>query len=342
MSRPLVEEWRSPQQQNCAFGQLLGRASDSSVYAYHYALRLVPRAHRGSTRQVRNPPQVTTPSGYSRIAIAVEQHWCWRWPDSAQVWTKMRSDLTNVGSELTEAVSWGGRNVSHRSGQEKKHGRGEPRHPRSAKLSKMTQSSATTAIRELEEVPTRPATEARINQAREYCFQVTRPSRRRPPPELIWRSLRSRDIASHATNILWKLEQCVPGGTLLGSYPRVRGAGNVCEVEETMDHVLFQYERTGQTEIWRLAKTPWLMGNDEWRPQSVGGLLSCALAEYQDGEIPAEAEVHNRWASVINERLKVDQTLATTYKNRRPLVDPQARLPRRGREGEQGSVGRLN
>ncbi|KAJ7051034.1 hypothetical protein C8F01DRAFT_966271, partial [Mycena amicta] len=52
-------------------------------------------------------------------------------------------------------------------------------------------------------------------------------------------------------------------------------------------------------------------------------LNGCNSVIGRDSEILAVAEVHNRWLSAIIERLKIDQTLATTYKNRQPLTNPK-------------------
>ncbi|KAJ7051085.1 hypothetical protein C8F01DRAFT_999859 [Mycena amicta] len=231
--------------------------------------------------------------------------------------------------------------------------------PRGARLSHMTQSLATTAIRELEEVHVRPATVAQMKEAQDHMFAMTQ---KRPPVESIWRSLRSRDIGSRARNFFWKLgHNAFRVGRYWTHIPECgeRATCRTCHVEESMDHILFQCERTGQAESWALAKTLWLRGHDDWQPPSMGGVLSCAMAEVndvggepdhaarrlhrilisetayhiwlircssivgRDGEIPAAAEVHNRWLSAVNERLKIDQTLTTTYKDRRPLLDPK-------------------
>ncbi|KAJ7059506.1 hypothetical protein C8F01DRAFT_989354 [Mycena amicta] len=231
--------------------------------------------------------------------------------------------------------------------------------PRGARLSKMTQSLATTAIRELEEVPTRPATEARIKEVQEHMVATTR---MRPPPEVIWRSLRSRDIASRARNFFWKLaHNAFRVGHYWAHIPECgeREMCATCGEEESMEHILFKCDRPGQTESWSLAEELWRMKYNDWQPQTMGSVLGCALVEHldvggkpdhaarrlhrilisetayqiwlnrcnsvigRDGETLAVAEVHNRWLSAINERLKIDQTLATTYKNRRPLADPK-------------------
>ncbi|KAJ7054860.1 hypothetical protein C8F01DRAFT_994976 [Mycena amicta] len=229
--------------------------------------------------------------------------------------------------------------------------------PRGARLSHMTQSLTTTAICELEEVHIRAATVAQMKEAQDHMFVMTQ---KRPPVKLIWRSLRSRDIGSRARNFFWKLgHNAFRVGRYWTHIPECgeRATCRTCHVEESMDHILFQCERTSQAESWALAETLWLRGHGNWQPPSMGGVLSCAMAEIddvggdldhaaqrlhrilisetayhiwlthcssiigRDREIPAAAEVHNHWLSAINERLKIDQTLTTIYKNRWPLLD---------------------
>ncbi|KAJ7053026.1 hypothetical protein C8F01DRAFT_997319 [Mycena amicta] len=129
--------------------------------------------------------------------------------------------------------------------------------------------------------------------------------------------------------------------------------------EESMEHILFRCDRPGQAESCRLAEELWRMKYNDWQPQTMGSLLGCALVKHldvggkpdhaarrlhhilisetpcqiwlnrcnsvigRDSEILAIAEVQNPWLSTMNERLKIDQTLATTYKNQQPLADPK-------------------
>ncbi|KAJ7064070.1 hypothetical protein C8F01DRAFT_1081445 [Mycena amicta] len=179
--------------------------------------------------------------------------------------------------------------------------------PRGARLSHMTQSLATTAIRKLEEVHIRPATVAQMKEAQDHMFAMTQ---KRPPVESIWRSLRSRDIGSRARNFFWKLgHNAFRVGRYWTHIPECgeRATCRTCHVEESMDHILFQCERTGQTESWALAETLWLGGHGNWQPPSMGGVLSCAMAEVDDvgessaalGRLLDPKLVTARWSGIL-------------------------------------------
>nr|GAT50733.1 predicted protein [Mycena chlorophos] len=218
---------------------------------------------------------------------------------------------------------------------------------------------ATTAIREHEEIPTRPATDEKVEIARRYVFEETG---KMPSAESIWRSLKSRDIDARQRNFLWKLTH---NAFRVGHYwthiPECgdRAICDTCEVEESMEHILFECKRPGQAEMWALAKSVWSLARDDWQKPSLGGLLGCALVRHttaegkpdtaadrlhrilipetayqiwtsrcdsviaRGGELLAPAEAHNVLRGKFLERIKLDSFLTRTYVKQRPLLDPK-------------------
>ncbi|KAJ7073725.1 hypothetical protein C8F01DRAFT_919321, partial [Mycena amicta] len=118
---------------------------------------------------------------------------------------------------------------------------------------------------------------------------------------------------------------------------------------ESLQHIIIECERPGRKEIWRLAKTLWEKKSLPWHEPSLGGVLGAGLAVFrdtngkelkgssqlykillsesvfliralnsnrkctvviQDDGVPKhEAEIHNRWLAIINERLEMDKSL---------------------------------
>jgi ribonuclease HI len=123
-----------------------------------------------------------------------------------------------------------------------------------------------------------------------------------------------------------------------------------CEVTETLEHIVLECTRSGQDIVWKLAKELWAKKHPTWPPLSIGSILGCGLAVFENekrravtstarlyrimiteslyliwklrcecvigrnGEPPTENEIVNRWVHVMNERLEVDINLTDKFK----------------------------
>ncbi|KAJ7815790.1 ribonuclease H-like protein [Mycena olivaceomarginata] len=135
-----------------------------------------------------------------------------------------------------------------------------------------------------------------------------------------------------------------------------------CQVDDTMEHILLECNAPGQSVIWKVCKDLWLKKHPHFPILKIGTILGCSLAEFKNskGKLDREAsrlfrilvtesaylvwslrcervisrgndpskyhseiEIHNRWLSRINYRLKMDQLLTDIgrYGNRATKVD---------------------
>ncbi|KAJ7154163.1 hypothetical protein C8R46DRAFT_839212, partial [Mycena filopes] len=169
-----------------------------------------------------------------------------------------------------------------------------------------------------------------------------------PTPAAIWKSIKHKDITRQIRTFLWR---SIHGSLRIGKYWRHipecedREMCPTCDVTEDLEHIIFQCTRTGQAQVWELAKKLWVKKGHDWPTPTLGGVLGCKLATFKaDGRLaPADArlyviiiteslyliwklrceyvvsregadpasarEIHNRWVHVINERLEVDRHL---------------------------------
>ncbi|KAJ6469679.1 hypothetical protein DFH09DRAFT_955094 [Mycena vulgaris] len=226
-----------------------------------------------------------------------------------------------------------------------------------AKLSKMTQKYAYLKIRSLKETPARKTTESTI--ALVQAFEKSRVDHA-PSPEIIWQSIRHKDITRQIKSWLWK---SMHGAHRVGSYwthiPgfEERATCSFCDQTESLPHILFECPRPGQARIWELVAKLWKKKSGAPLPTpSMGMVLGSALAKFEDesklkpsglnrlyrilisesayliwklrnesviqndGRAPSVFEVHNRWVSLINDRLKIDQFMASQCSDQNKIL----------------------
>ncbi|KAJ7151848.1 hypothetical protein C8R43DRAFT_886501 [Mycena crocata] len=228
------------------------------------------------------------------------------------------------------------------------------------KLATLTQAMAYRAIKELRDKVTRKATESNVQTIQEAirtAFGKT------PTVGAVWKSIRNKDISRQVRNFLWK---SVHGANRVGKYwrhiPDMEDRANcqVCGVEESMQHILFECTTPGQSETWLLSKDLWLLKHETWPSLSIGAALGCGLATFKssdgkpaqaddrlyriimsetvffiwklrcdrviknEGAPFSQAEVRNRWIALMNERLHVDRSLTNKIRfGKQYAVHPQ-------------------
>ncbi|KAJ7806734.1 hypothetical protein B0H13DRAFT_1669661 [Mycena leptocephala] len=183
-----------------------------------------------------------------------------------------------------------------------------------------------------------------------------------PTTEQIWKSVRHKDFTRQIRNFLWKLihgAHCT--GKFWLHIPECEDCARCqhCDKIETMEHILLHCKKPGQAEIWKLAEGLWQKKHPTWPPLSMGSIMGCDLACIRDekgrkipgatrlyrilisestyliwkircesvighgGEPLSEIEIHNRWVSLLNERLSIDRLLTDKLK-----YGKQASVPR--------------
>ncbi|KAJ7927927.1 hypothetical protein B0H13DRAFT_1860965 [Mycena leptocephala] len=228
-----------------------------------------------------------------------------------------------------------------------------------AKLCTMTQAVAYAGIREQKTASVRLTTEAntkliQTSTHKLYSFL--------PTTQQIWKSIRHKDFTRQIRNFLWKtihgthrtrkywlhIPEC-----------EERARCQHCDEIEMMEHILLKCRRPGQAVVWQLAQEIWQKKHPTWPVLSMGSILGCGLASIRDdkgrklpgatwlyrilvsesvyliwkircdsvighgGESLPETEIHNRWVSLLNERLNIDRLLTDKLK-----YGKQASVPR--------------
>ncbi|KAJ7106853.1 hypothetical protein C8R43DRAFT_906013 [Mycena crocata] len=182
-----------------------------------------------------------------------------------------------------------------------------------AKLSTLTQAMAYKAIKELRDHVHRKTTDENVlavQKAVKAAYGKT------PTVVAIWKSIHNKDISRQVRNFLWKT---LHGVNRVGYWHHIpeleaREKCHVCEVEESLEHILFDCTTSGQSEAWELAEELWLLKHNTWPTLSMGSALT-------------SAEIKNRWVALLNEKLNIDRALTNRIKfGRQHAVDPQLLL----------------
>ncbi|KAJ6554399.1 hypothetical protein B0H19DRAFT_857027, partial [Mycena capillaripes] len=126
-----------------------------------------------------------------------------------------------------------------------------------AKLSSMTQSISYKGIKELNDPVSRKATEENVKRIQEALKENFG---NLPKPSAIWASIRQKDISWNVRNFLWR---SMHGAHRLGKYwthiPECEERANCthCGELESLEHILFECQSPGQSQIWALAEELW-------------------------------------------------------------------------------------
>ncbi|KAJ7831750.1 hypothetical protein B0H13DRAFT_1654551 [Mycena leptocephala] len=126
-----------------------------------------------------------------------------------------------------------------------------------------------------------------------------------------------------------------------------------CAVDDSMEHILIDCEAPGREKLWNLAQELWEKTGHNWPEINLGSIFACGLAHFKTatgkrdkgadrlfrilisetahliwklrctrvierGSDPtryfSEKEIHNRWLSCINQRLRIDLLLTDRHK----------------------------
>ncbi|KAJ6533006.1 RnaseH-domain-containing protein, partial [Mycena capillaripes] len=229
-----------------------------------------------------------------------------------------------------------------------------------AKLAKLTQKIAYAGIKKLKEEVSRKATD---NNVKQITIATQKEYQHLPTVPEVWKSISSKDFSRQVRNFLWKsLHSAHRIGVFWKHIPECeeRGTCQFCDEPEDLEHILLKCRRPGQDIIWNLAKELWLKKQPTWPELSLGNILGCGLATFNDekgrpltgtarlykiliseksifaiwkirndcvlkkeGNPLHKNEIHNRWLHAINQRLYFDRNLANHAKyGKRYAVNP--------------------
>ncbi|KDQ62214.1 hypothetical protein JAAARDRAFT_122542 [Jaapia argillacea MUCL 33604] len=227
-----------------------------------------------------------------------------------------------------------------------------------AKLSTMTQALCYKAIQKIKmkKLTIREHTAENLILAKEAATEAYG---RTPTSEKLWKSIRSKDLSWEARVFFWMTihDAYMVGNKWLqanfSAELQERSECKHCHCLDSMEHILTVCEAPGRAEIWDLVKSLWSMKNQTWNHPTMGIILSCCQADFQDSHGNARAgdvrlfriliaesarliwslqcqrvipdrqdrtmtlnprQIHNRWVSMINDRLSLDCKLTNTKK----------------------------
>ncbi|KAJ6571484.1 hypothetical protein B0H19DRAFT_937691 [Mycena capillaripes] len=215
-----------------------------------------------------------------------------------------------------------------------------------AKLSTLTQAVAYKAIKSRYKKVSRKATEENILAVQTVTKALYTSL---PSAGAIWKSIKRKDITRQIRTFLWR---CMHGSLRIGKYWRNipecedREICKACGETESLEHIMIQCQRPGQSIIWQLAEEIWTKKGHNWPAISLPSILGSGLASFtaenkhqsiadsrfflilitesahliwklrcecvvgRESEEPASKnEVRNRWIFAMNERLKFDRDL---------------------------------
>ena len=231
-----------------------------------------------------------------------------------------------------------------------------------ARLQITTQSLLYKGILETRKIKTRKNAELSLGMTRGTQKEI---SGKEPNDEKIWHSLRSKDISQRARAFLWKV---IHGAYKCGKYWRNipdcehRGTCQVCNAEESMEHILVECKASGQEHVWKLVEELLSLRNLRWVPPSFGTTIGCCLIDYRSEDdskplvganrlyriavsesahliwrlrckwrindeadpekIPTEKEIRTTWLNMINRRLQLDCLLTNKHKYGKKALRP--------------------
>ncbi|KAJ7102968.1 hypothetical protein C8R43DRAFT_907040 [Mycena crocata] len=230
-----------------------------------------------------------------------------------------------------------------------------------AKLSSLTQALAYKGIKALRKKVNRKTTDENIALVQ---AAVKQHHRHAPTPSTIWKSLKHKDITRQVRTFLWKT---VHGAHRIGKFWEhitgfeERAVCKHCEATESFTHLALECAGPGQSQVWCMAQDFWTQKHEKWPTLSLGSILGCGLAVFEDekgkpltstarlyriliteslyliwklrcefviqrnGELPpTESEIRNRWVHQINERIKIDRGLTDKFRfGRQYYVQPR-------------------
>ncbi|KAH9049819.1 ribonuclease H-like domain-containing protein [Lactarius deliciosus] len=200
------------------------------------------------------------------------------------------------------------------------------------KLEMLSQAVAYKGIRLQQPAPPRPTMLRNLELTREALSVY---SGEWETDKTIWKSMRKRTIRLRVQQFLYKTAHSTQMiGEVWFRVPNheQRGNCNICDMTESMTHILL-YCRTNSVDlIWEMAKDLWPYDPDKWPPMNLGlvlggkgtsrllqilvseaahliWVLRCERVIQERTHSPHE--IKTRWLNVINKRLTEDKIIAT-------------------------------
>ncbi|KAL1739495.1 hypothetical protein HDZ31DRAFT_49293 [Schizophyllum fasciatum] len=187
-----------------------------------------------------------------------------------------------------------------------------PRHLKvtGAKLNCMTQALAYRAIRDrkLKKRAARPASSRNIGRIRAtlkdaFGVEYTEGT--------IWKSIENKALLVECQNFMWTSihDAYMIGKRWLevydGSKPgheekRERACCRTCGTIESMDHILFECEATGQARIWELTKSVWERTGREWQTPNYGLVMGAACPVFVDNDGDRLRHLERLWTILMS------------------------------------------
>ncbi|KAL1739946.1 hypothetical protein HDZ31DRAFT_48483 [Schizophyllum fasciatum] len=187
-----------------------------------------------------------------------------------------------------------------------------PRHLRvtGAKLSCITQALAYRAIREkkLRKLDQRTASDRNIERIQASLKEVFGVEYTKGK---IWKSIYKKVLLVESQNYMWmsihnaymigKRWLEVYDGSKPGHDEKRRHAlCQRCGSIESMDHVLFECEATGQEMIWKLTKSVWERTGREWKAPNFGLVMGAACPIFTDNDGDRLNHLERLWTIIVS------------------------------------------
>src|SRR6266700_4064581 len=105
------------------------------------------------------------------------------------------------------------------------------------------------------------------------CGTLSEHSGKEPNDELIWSSIHNKDLSQRARAFIWKvIHDAYKCGKYWRNIPEceTRATCQVCDAEETLEHILVACKASGQEVIWKLVEELLVLRNLKWEPPSFG------------------------------------------------------------------------
>ncbi|KAJ8690307.1 hypothetical protein PTI98_011742 [Pleurotus ostreatus] len=177
-----------------------------------------------------------------------------------------------------------------------------------AKLSKMTQSLAYRAIRDINadqaKQKDRRRTQKMIDMIQNHVKEVLEEI---PTEERIWNAILHKDLSRQIRYYLWMVAHdayCIGTHWLKDNYSEELQKRSECAhchgAIEDMAHILSRCETPGQEQVWSLAKDLWTKTGREWTQPWVGNIVACALTKKTDGP-KRDAGGERLWRIIVSE-----------------------------------------
>ncbi|KAH9839013.1 uncharacterized protein C8Q71DRAFT_703827 [Rhodofomes roseus] len=171
-----------------------------------------------------------------------------------------------------------------------------------AKLASLTQAIAYRGIMSIRDPPNRPRT---VGQVGRTLNALGGPASPPPPAQLLWRSIRDRDIHRRIVDFLWKgLHDALKIGAF---WAPIRGFEDradcqTCGARESLGHILAECRVPGQDLVWSLTGALWKKKAGAWKKPSVEEVLAVGLGCYpKPNNAKTKHALARLWRIVISE-----------------------------------------